>query len=44
MSINVSKDKMIAKNTPTDTDAYDETVASQEKILRMTSNARRPDV
>lgn len=32
MSINVSNDKMIPKNIPTDTDAYDETVASQEEI------------
>jgi acetone carboxylase gamma subunit len=32
MSINMSNDKMIPKNIPTDMDAYDETVASQEEI------------
>ena len=32
MSINMSNDKMIPKNIPTDTDGYDETVASQEEI------------
>ena len=32
MSINLSNDKMISKKTPTDTDTYDETVASQEEM------------
>jgi hypothetical protein len=32
MSINMSDDKMIPKNTPTDTDAFEEAIASQEEI------------
>jgi hypothetical protein len=32
MSIDMSNDKLISKKTPTDTDTYDETVASQEEI------------
>lgn len=32
LSINVSNDEMIPKNIPTDTDARDETVASQEAM------------
>ena len=32
MSIDIGNDKMIPKNIPTDTDARDETVASQEAI------------
>lgn len=31
MSINMSNDKMVPKNIPTDTDTRDETVASQEE-------------
>jgi hypothetical protein len=32
MSINMRNDKLIPKNIPTDSDAHDETVASQEEI------------
>ena len=32
MSIDQSDDKMIPKNTPTDTDAFEEAIASQEEI------------
>jgi hypothetical protein len=37
MAINMSNDKMIPQNVPTNTDAFDEIVASQEEIYLETT-------